>query len=110
MDLTLGVDDVAGRAVIRVAGDVDIDTAPSLSLLVGDLLEEGRRDLVVDVSGVDFIDSTGLGVLVGALKDTERHDGTLELLCTRRRMLNLLHLAGLDEAFTVHEAEIAGTG
>ncbi|MFL6107607.1 MAG: STAS domain-containing protein [Marmoricola sp.] len=110
MDLSLQVDDVAGRAVIRVGGDVDIDTAPTLRSLVTDLLAEGRRDLVVDVSGVDFIDSTGLGVLVGALKDTQRQDGTLELICTQRKMLNLLHLAGLDEAFTVHEADIAETG
>jgi anti-sigma B factor antagonist len=110
MDLTLGVDDVGGRAVIRVGGDVDIDTAPALRLLVADLLDVGRRDQVVDVSAVDFIDSTGLGVLVGALKDTEQRYGHLELLCTRRRMLNLLQLAGLDQAFTVHEADTALTG
>ena len=109
MDLTLRVDDIAGRAVIRVGGDVDIDSAPALRSLVGDLLTDGRRDLVVDISAVDFIDSTGLGVLLGALKDTQRQDGVLELICTQRKMLNLLHLAGLDEAFTVHEADIAGT-
>jgi len=110
MDLTLGIDDVAGRAVIRVAGDVDIDTAPSLRSTVGELLEDGHRHLVVDVSGVEFIDSTGLGALVGALKDAQSRKGTLELICTRARMLNLLHLTGLDEAFTVHEVDIAGTG
>ena len=110
MDLTLAVDEVAGRAVVRVGGDVDIDTAPSLRALVSELLAQGRRDLVVDVSAVDFIDSTGLGVLVGSLKDAQRLDGTLELICTQRRMLSLLRLAGLDEAFTVHEADIAGTG
>lgn len=107
MDLNLAVDEVAGRAVIRVGGDVDIDTAPSLRYAVRELLGEGRRDLVVDVSGVDFIDSTGLGVLVGALKETNAADGCLELICTQRRMLGLLHLTGLDEAFTVHEADIA---
>ncbi|RNL79147.1 STAS domain-containing protein [Nocardioides marmorisolisilvae] len=110
MDLTLGVNDVAGRAVIRVGGDVDIDTAPALRSAVVDLLEDGRRDIVVDVSAVDFIDSTGLGVLVGALKDTQSRQGTLELICTQRKMLGLLRLTGLDEAFTVHEADIAGTG
>lgn len=110
MDLTLGVDDVDGRAVIRVGGDVDIDTAASLRYAVRELLEDGQRDLVVDVSGVDFIDSTGLGVLVGALKDTQGQQGRLELICTQRRMLNLLRLTGLDEAFTVHEADIAEAG
>ena len=109
MDLTLGVDEVQGRAVIRVAGDVDIETAPSLRYAVQELLEDGRRKLVVDVSRVDFIDSTGLGALIGALKDTEARKGDLELICTQRRMLSLLHLTGLDEAFTVHEADIVGT-
>jgi anti-sigma B factor antagonist len=110
VDLNLVTDDVDGRLVIRVAGDVDIDTAPSLRYAVRELLEQGRRDLVVDLSGVDFIDSTGLGVLVGALKDTQHSGGTLELICTQRRMLNLLHLTGLDEAFTVHDADIASAG
>ena len=110
MDLTLGVDHVAGRAVVRVGGDVDIDSSPSLRYAVSTLLDEGRRDIVVDVSAVDFIDSTGLGVLVGALKDAQSRHGTLELICTQRKMLGLLHLTGLDEAFTVHEADIAGTG
>ena len=106
MDLTLATDDLGEHSVIRVAGDVDIDTAPSLRSAVQELLERGRRALIVDVSAVDFIDSTGLGVLVGALKETQSQQGTLELICTQRRMLNLLHLTGLDEAFTVHEADI----
>lgn len=107
MDLTLETSETDGRAVVRVGGDVDIDTAPALRVAVRDLLEKGKRALVVDVSSVDFIDSTGLGVLVGALKETQSQQGTLELICTQRRMLNLLHLTGLDEAFTVHEADIA---
>ncbi|MFL6022638.1 MAG: STAS domain-containing protein [Marmoricola sp.] len=109
MDLSLAVDDVDGRAVVRVAGDVDIDTSPSLRSKVRELLDSGRRALVIDVSGVDFIDSTGLGVLVGALKETQNREGTLDLVCTQHRMLKLLHLTGLDEAFKVHEADIAGT-
>jgi anti-sigma B factor antagonist len=59
---------------------------------------------------VDFIDSTGLGVVVGALKDAQAVDGTMELICTQPRMLSLLRLTGLDEAFTVHEADIAEAG
>ena len=110
MDLTLEVDDVDGRAVIRVGGDVDIDTAPSLRRVVREILDDGHRDLIIDVSRVDFIDSTGLGVLVGALKETQAHGGGLELICTQPKMLKLLQLTGLHEAFTVHEADIAGTG
>jgi len=107
MDLSLETSEADGRAVVRVAGDVDIDTAPRLRAAVVDLLDRGNRALAVDVSHVDFIDSTGLGVLVGALKETQDRDGTLELICRQRRMLNLLHLTGLDEAFVVHEADNA---
>jgi anti-sigma B factor antagonist len=105
MDLTLEMNDAESRTVVRVAGDVDIDSAPALRVAVRDLLDKGRRALVVDVSSVDFIDSTGLGVLVGALNETRQQQGTLELICTQRRMLNLLRLTGLDEAFTVHESD-----
>ena len=108
MDLSLQTSEADRRAVVRVAGDVDIDTAPRLRTAVVELLDLGHRALVVDVSGVEFIDSTGLGVLVGALKETQNREGTLELICTQRRMLNLLHLTGLDEAFIVHEADSAG--
>lgn len=107
MDLTVDTAGTAARALIRVAGDVDIDTAAGLSHAVKDLLSQGHRDLVVDISDVAFIDSTGLGVLVGALKLTRASEGKLELVCTQRKMLSLLRLTGLDEAFTVHEADIA---
>ena len=109
MDQTVETAGAANRVVIRIAGDVDIDSAPSLRYTVRELLEQGNRDLVIDVSPVDFIDSTGLGVLVGALKDAQHAGGTLELICTQRRMLNLLHLTGLDEAFTIHEVDIVSS-
>jgi anti-sigma B factor antagonist len=108
MDLSLETSEENGHAVVRVAGDVDIDTAGRLREAVVDLLDRDNRALVVDVSGVDFIDSTGLGVLVAALKETQSRQGTLELICTQPRMLSLLRLTGLDEAFVVHQADIAG--
>ena len=107
MDLSLETRQVDGHTVVAVGGEIDVYTAPKLRDKITELVNGGSHDLIIDMERVDFIDSTGLGVLVGALKDAQRSGGTLELICTQRRMLNLLHLTGLDEAFTVHEADIA---
>jgi anti-sigma B factor antagonist len=56
----------------------------------------------VDLDGVDFIDSTGLGVLIGALKRVRTHDGDLALVCSEPRILKVFEITGLLTVFAVH--------
>ena len=65
MDLTLNTRDEAGHTVLAVCGEIDVYTAPKLREQIVDLLDSGQHHLVVDMDGVEFLDSTGLGVLVG---------------------------------------------
>jgi anti-sigma B factor antagonist len=60
-------------------------------------------DLVVDLRDVGFIDSTGLGVLVGALRDVRRHGGRLQLVVRDPRLVRLLRISSLDQLFDVHD-------
>jgi len=101
VDLTLNTRSEADRTVLEVAGEVDVYTGPTLRDRISDLLDSGAHDLVVDLGKVDFIDSTGLGVLVGALNRAKELGGSLQLVCAQERVLKLLRITGLDQVFTV---------
>jgi anti-sigma B factor antagonist len=101
VDLTLNTRSEADRAVLEVAGEVDVYTGTTLRDRISGLLDSGVRDLIVDLGRVEFIDSTGLGVLVGALNRARELGGSLQLVCAQERVLKLLRITGLDQVFTV---------
>jgi anti-sigma B factor antagonist len=103
VDLTLGHHAQDGIEVIDVQGEIDIYTAPRLRELLIDLVGKGSYQLVVNLDKVGFLDSTGLGVLVGGLKRVRAHDGSLDLVCTQQRILKILRIAGLTEVFGIYE-------
>ena len=103
MDLKLGHHAKDGIEVIDVQGEIDIYTAPRLRELLIDLVSKGSYQLVVNLEKVGFLDSTGLGVLVGGLKRVRAHDGSLDLVCTRERMLKIFRITGLTKVFGIHQ-------
>ena len=104
MNLTLSTREVGGRTVIAVGGEIDVYTAPKLREQLIDLVSSGQYHLVVDMEGVEFLDSTGLGVLVGGLKKVRAHDGSLELVCNADRLLKIFKITGLAKVFVIHES------
>ena len=103
MDLKLGHYDKDGFEVIDVQGEIDIYTAPRLRELLIDLVSKGSYQLVVNLDEVGFLDSTGLGVLVGGLRRVRAHDGSLDLVCTREQILRIFRVTGLTEVFGIYE-------
>ena len=103
MDLKLGHHAQDGIEVIDVQGEIDMYTAPRLRELLIDLVSTGSYQLVVNLDKVGFLDSTGLGVLVGGLKRVRARDGSLDLVCTRQRILKILKVTGLTEVFGIYE-------
>lgn len=93
----------AGWSVIVVGGDLDMAGAPALRQQVVGLVAAGRRRIVLDLSGVDFIDSVGLGVLVGALKRARTNDGDVRLASVPRRVRRVLEITDLTRVFTCHD-------
>jgi len=96
---------------VAVRGEVDIATAPQLREKLVELASQGAQKVVVDLEGVDFLDSTGLGVLIGGMKRLRGLDGDLTLVCTQPRILKVFEITGLNRAFTIHEtidAAVAG--
>jgi anti-sigma B factor antagonist len=62
----------------------------------------GSKHVVVDLARVDFLDSTGLGVLVGARRRLENSGGSLSLVCPHERLLKIFRITGLDSIFDIH--------
>jgi anti-sigma B factor antagonist len=91
-----------GLTVITVEGEIDVYTAPKLREKLIDLVNKGKFHLLVDMEKVEFLDSTGLGVLVGGLKRVRAHDGSLELVCTQERILKIFRITGLTKVFGIH--------
>jgi anti-sigma B factor antagonist len=102
--------------VIRLSGEVDVFSAPRLREKIIELVNQGCRLIVADLDAVDFLDSTGLGVLVGGLKRLRSHDGEMSVVCNEPRLLRVFALTRLDGVFairsTVSEAvtSLAGGG
>jgi anti-sigma B factor antagonist len=96
-----------GHAVAEIAGDFDIFTAAQCRRALADLIDAGYVDLVVDLDRLDFLDSSGLGVLVGVLRKARAHGGTVRLVCVRPNMLNLFRTTGLGKVFDIYPARSA---
>ena len=103
MDLKLGHHATDGFEVIDVRGEIDMYTAPRLRELLIDLVSKGSYQLVVNLGKVGFLDSTGLGVLVGGLRRVRVHDGSLDLACTQQPILKILKITGLTEVFGIYQ-------
>ena len=94
-------------AVLQVSGEIDLYTAPVLRERIQDLAAKGTVHIIADLSRVDFLDSTGLGVLIGALRVLRDHDGSLSLVITTRRILRLFELTGLTKVFPPQTSVLA---
>jgi len=94
-------DDVS---VVSVAGEVDVYTAAQLRAVLDEEIGAGNARLIVDLDGVSFLDSTGLGVLVGRLKLVRNSSGWLRIVCTNDRILRVFRITGLDKVFGIHDS------
>ena len=90
------------RNILTVEGEVDAHTAPQLKSAIGAVMDQGANDVVIDLDQVSFMDSTGLGVLVGALKRLREQGGELRIVCSRRPILRVLEITGLDKVIPLY--------
>jgi anti-sigma B factor antagonist len=109
MELSLSTRAVGDHTVLEVGGEVDVYTAPQLRERLIELSQAGAQHVVVDLSRVEFLDSTGLGVLVGGLKRQRAVDGSLGLVCSHERLLKIFRITALDRVFSLYESVEAAT-
>jgi anti-sigma B factor antagonist len=94
-----GVDD--DTHVVAVTGEIDLFTAPEFKQRVSAPIDAGRTRLIVDLTATTFIDSSSLGVLIGAHRRLRRLDGSLVIVCSGEAILKTFRITGLDGVFTI---------
>src|SRR5918911_4025645 len=91
-----------GAYVISLSGEVDLYTAPEVKQQLLEVIGQGGKDVVVDLSDTTFIDSTTLGVLVGGVKRLRPTGGQLTLVCSDRNITKIFEITGLDKVFPIY--------
>ena len=104
MELQLRVYESDGETVVEISGDVELHSAPRLREELRLICEVENPCCVVDMSGVPFIDSTGVGVLVGALKRAREHDGNLTIARPQPRVRRVFEITGLLGALPIYDS------
>jgi anti-sigma B factor antagonist len=108
-ELSLATREVGGHMVVEARGEVDVYTASLLRERLLEVIDGGAGSVVVDLRRVDFLDSTGLGVLVGALKRLRMAGGDLALVCGNEKLLKIFKITALDRVFALHDTVEAAT-
>jgi anti-sigma B factor antagonist len=99
MSFLIARENVDGIPVIRMLGELDVSTVPKLREVMEQLFEEGESSLALDFNGVTFVDSTGLGALLGAKRRTMERSGQIYLLGTSDPLERLLQMLSLKPLF-----------
>ena len=101
-DLSIHVHSVEGTQVFELTGSLDIATSPSVRAALVSASERGDHRLIVDLQRVDFLDSTGLGAMIGAQRRAKEFDGEVRLVAKEGQILRLLRITGLLKVFAVY--------
>lgn len=101
MNLDIQTKEEQARNVVLLSGEVDVYTAAKLKETLTPLAEQEDKELVVDLSNINYIDSTGLGIFIGALKTTEKSNSTLKLTGLNERVRKLFEITGLNEVIDI---------
>lgn len=105
MNLNIKVDDDYQHGkIIHLSGEIDAYTAPELKNTLLPLTEEKDAFIKVDFANVTYMDSTGLGVFINALKLSEQHDSSIQLIHVNERILRLFTITGLNEIMDIQSS------
>lgn len=101
-DFQLLEEDVDAQThVITVSGEIHVSTAPEFSRRLDAAIARGKTGLVLDLSPTEFIDSTGLSVLLNGLRRVTRQRGRMALVCSNPTVLRLFEITRLDSTFDI---------
>jgi anti-sigma B factor antagonist len=103
MHLQIDIARRGGYTVLSPAGEIDFATGPQLKDALTERLVAGDVHLVVDLLDVDFIESTGLGALIGGRRRAVALNGSLTLVCTEDQVLKVFRITGLDKVFAIYD-------
>ena len=104
MSVTIRRSEQPPWTVLSVGGDLDVVGAPDMRQAVVTAVAEGSRLVALDLSELDFVDSFGLGAVVGALKRVRQRGGELALVCPSSRIRRVFEICDLDRVLALHDS------
>jgi anti-sigma B factor antagonist len=93
----------SGAHLIRVRGEIHVSTAPEFAARLSEAIDSGETAVVLDMRGVDFIDSTGLSVLLNGLRLVTQQHGRMAIVCANPTVLRLFQVTSLDTTFDIFD-------
>ena len=104
LSIDLKTENGGGTLVFKLRGSLDLATAPTVRAALSDAAEKGSQDLIVDLTQLEFLDSTGLGVLIGAHRRAAERNGSFRLIVSDGPISRLLNITGLIGVFSVYHS------
>jgi anti-sigma B factor antagonist len=104
-DLIIETRVVENAPVLDLTGEVDSYNAPQLREAMVRLIEQGQPNLILNLTRVDYIDSTGLGVMVAGLKRATENGGSVQIICPNPTIYKVFQITSLNKVFVIHENE-----
>lgn len=108
MNLKIDIEAKDQQQYVKVVGEVDAYTAPELRDKLIPLTEKKQTEITIDLSNVNYMDSTGLGVFIGALKSVRAHDGSMKIIGMTERVERLFRITGLSDVIDIDPAVRGG--
>src|SRR5579863_946867 len=106
LDIKVNVREAPGDCyIVDLSGEIDVYTSPKVKDAIGDLIDRGVYHLIINLEKVRYIDSTGLGVLIGGLKRVREHGGSVNLVCTNPQIKKIFDITGLVKIFGIFDSE-----
>ncbi|WP_100012752.1 STAS domain-containing protein [Lentibacillus sediminis] len=109
MNLKIDVVDESGKSIVHLSGEIDTYTAPDLRTALLPLTKTEGELVEVDLAKVNYMDSTGLGVFISALKSTKENDSSMQLVNIQDSVRRLFRITGLDEVITIKDGIRGGS-
>ena len=92
-------------SIVEVQGEIDVYTSSWVKEAINEAIEKGHYFVIINLEKVRYIDSTGLGVLIGALKRAKEHKGGISLICTNPQIKKIFSITGLAKIFIIYKTE-----
>ncbi|MFA9556654.1 STAS domain-containing protein [Evansella sp. AB-rgal1] len=103
MNLQVDVQGNGKKSVVKLSGEVDVYTASVLKEKLNPIAQEAEQLIIIDLSDVHYIDSTGLGIFIGALKTADKSNSSLKIIGANSRVKRLFEITGLNEVIDINE-------
>lgn len=110
MELGINSREVNGVTILDLEGELDTYSCPAVRDTIVRLVDEGRKKILLNMVGVEYIDSAGLGTLVGGLKRATEHDGILKIVHANEQLQKVFNITGLVRVFEQFENEEEALG